>query len=778
MKNQIITFLLFVSVVSFCLALDQNKKNQNPWDGNRTVPVHKIPLKDEFDQIIVPNREYALPFSSRNTCAPCHDYSTIEKGLHFNTSSQNKSKHPREPWIWLDQKTGTVLPLSYYDGKGIWNPSDLDISPWEFTLLFGRHMTGGGINEPDENRVSPDSRWNVSGKIEINCMACHNLSPKQSHTEWALQILRQNFRWAATASSGLGEVKGMASRLPETWDIYDGPNPDDTEWAVVPSVDYNPQDFDKKHRIYMNISHQPDNQRCLVCHSVSPVNKEQHMSINDVHLSAGLKCVDCHRNGLDHNMIQGYDKEADDYKEPEIHAFSCAGCHIGKDRRKNLNADAGRFGAPYPTHNGIPAVHFEKLSCTVCHSGSLPGDKITKVRTSRANRLGIYGMAQWHTERPYIFEPIYKRNKHGKIVPCRLVWPSFWGFIHEKQIKPLTPSDILSNSGNILKVDETAAQILLVLSNVPEIEGTPVLFSSGKAYQLNLDDGLDRIPSDSIKTSEPTQINLWALKKGNEIFPLVPDFNPDSEEEAYELEIKIQLILEALGLIKNAPGTPVLLIEQTKYQIIQGYLEQRNWEGEIVESPELRWLLEEKAVPLLDDFHIRTITATVGEQETLTEEQVEKVLKELEFSNKSSHSEKDYNYFYISSGKMFILDDEGKLTATNHPAAEPVTWPIGHQVRPSTKALGINECSDCHSVDSSFFFNKIKGSGPLKTDQSRVLSHTSFMNLNKSYQKIFGLSFTVRPVIKTIIFISLFIIVIIVLAVVINQILRYAGLRK
>ncbi len=194
-------------------------QKQKAWDGNRTTPVHVIPLRDEFDQPIIPTEPNPMPYSARYTCGPCHDYGTVRTGLHFNTVGSSNSGRPGEPWIWVDRGTGTWLPLSFHNWKGSWNPRTVGLSLWDFTLLFGRHMPGGGPGEPEETDETPDDRWNVSGKIEIDCLSCHNASFKQDLSEWAKQVLRENFRWAATAASGLGEVGGMASRLKGTWDI-------------------------------------------------------------------------------------------------------------------------------------------------------------------------------------------------------------------------------------------------------------------------------------------------------------------------------------------------------------------------------------------------------------------------------------------------------------------------------------------------------------------------------------------------------------------------------
>src|SRR4030042_2802430 len=52
---------------------------QQKWDGNRTTPVHLIPLKDELDQPIIPTETNPLPFSSRYTWAPCPVSETVRK---------------------------------------------------------------------------------------------------------------------------------------------------------------------------------------------------------------------------------------------------------------------------------------------------------------------------------------------------------------------------------------------------------------------------------------------------------------------------------------------------------------------------------------------------------------------------------------------------------------------------------------------------------------------------------------------------------------------------
>lgn len=733
------------------------------WTGSRTTPVHQIPLKDEFNQPIIPTETYPLPFSSRTTCAPCHDYAVIQKGLHFNAAVSPQAGRPGEPWVWVDERTGTQLPLSTHSWKGMWNPKDLGLSAWDFTLLFGRHMTGGGISEPEAKDVTPESRWNVSGKVEINCMGCHNASRLQNHTEWAKQVLRQNFRWAATAASGLGEVGGMSSRLAPTWDIFDGPNPDDSEWAVVPSVKYDKTSFDTKHRAFFDLSYKPDDARCLACHSTAPAALEKFNFDEDVHTAAGIKCVSCHRHDITHNMVRGYEGEAADNPLLPAEDFTCKACHLGTESSKGKKILPGRLGAPYPRHKGIPAVHFERLACTVCHSGPLPGEEPARVRTPRANRLGIFGVANWTTEFPAIQEPVYIRDKNKKLTPHRLLWPGYWGEVKEKDIAPLKPERVLAAAGDILFPEKSATRVLAALFNVAELEGTPALIMDGKVYEMNVDGGLDAAPYNGERGAGDL---FWAVKKDGKILPLVPDFDPGNQETAAEPEAKILKILEALTAAEAAPGKAVLEIKGFLYQIVENYLDKSEKKDQPASGPQFFWLKDGKTLPFIPDPERRTIAALTGTEQTLTEGEVALVLKALGGND----------HVYISAGKLFRLNKNGELVAKNHEAASPVAWPLAHQVRPARQALGVNGCTDCHSPGSDFFFGKVRGAGPLKTENVAVRSASSFMDVTKPYHFLFGLSFTVRPAFKVALFICVFVIGSLLLIVFLVVLGRFAGL--
>ena len=771
-KFTIFIFLLFVLSHFF----SHGEKNHTAWDGSRSIPVHRIPLMDENNRQIIPTESYPLPYSTRFTCGSCHDYDRILSGLHFNEGPSRKHPgRPGEPWFRVDQKSGTVLPISSRKWPGTYSLEEAGLTPWSYTLLFARHMPGGGLAEPRDRDVSPESRWNVSGALEINCMGCHNASRIQSHSEWARQTERRNFRWAAAAASSLGEVGGMASRLPGTWDIYDGPNPDDTVYAIVPTTEYDRNRFDSKHRVFFDILREPADERCLACHSTAVVGMERFRVDGDIHTIAGIKCAQCHRNDLSHRMIRGYEEETTGTNDADD--FTCRGCHMDKSR--------GRLSAPLPKHKGLPAVHFDRLSCTVCHSGPVPGKNPARVRTSRANRLGIYGIAQWYTESPFIVEPVYQKGSDGKIAPFRLVWPSFWAKIEGEKITPLQPDLILKFGEGILDIEERIAKLLSVLSTSLEIKGEPVLIASSKVFRRNIDGLLDVSPF----PNKTNQEMAWLVKTEGDFIPLVPGFDTIADPIDVNIENLIMSTLEALNTIPEKPGEAGLVYKDKLFLIVRGYIEVTEHQGEPARSPQLCWIKENKTIPLISPFDLHTVLATVGSEVSLTEEQVKRMLEtfregpaghldELNNRERENASPGGTGFAYIASGRLFKLDGEGDLVSGKHRAAEPVTWPMAHDVRPARLSLGAGGCGDCHSASSSFFFAKVEGVGPLKTEQKAVRSMHRFMGKDKYYETLFGLSFTFRPVLKILLFISIFFIASIILIIFLLALGRFSGIIK
>lgn len=741
------------------------------WSGSQISPVHRIPLMDEFNQKIIPAASDSLPFSARNTCGPCHNYDQISQGTHFNFRLRPETDRPTEPWVLVDDKVGIQLPVSYQNYPGLWSPEKLGLSAWQFVNLFGRNLNGGGPGEPAEKEITPDSRWNVSGKLEINCLGCHNKSPLQDHSEWVKQVMRQNFRWAATAASGLGEVVGMASRLPSTWSVVDGPNPDDHEWAVAPQVKYNQSFFDSKNNAVLDLAHQPEDSRCLACHSVTPRKVQTKAAVErDVHSMAGLKCTDCHRNDLTHEMIRGFEGQKVSSSNLKAEDFTCAGCHLGQKPEKGGIGFAGLLGAPRPAHKGIPKIHFERLSCTTCHSGPLPEKEPQEVYTSRANRLGVFGKAHWTSEYPVILEPVFVREKDEKIYPERMMWPAFWAEKKGKDLVPVESQEILKTAPEVFQLKENVASLLNSLLPLAEEGFYPAVVISEYLFEPNADGGLDfrsLEKSPLVGKAGQGKFRLVQVRK-DEVKPLLPAFNP--EEAPAELEDKI---LRALQALKSQAGVKEPALEAGKfiYKITEGYLDKAEKGGEPAAEPEIGWLEEENLRPLLSDFQVRTLEKLNAGQEILTEEQVALVLEKLSRANPQKE------FAYVAAGRVFSLGKDGKLKVSEHPAAKPISWPLAHNVRPAQQALGKNGCTDCHSPDSRVFFGKVEASSPLKTSWKEAKLQADWMKTGTLFQFLFGFTFLVRPAFKLLLAACLLLMGLILLVVVVRITGKISGIK-
>ncbi len=89
---------------------------------------------------------------------------------------------------------------------------------------------------------------------------------------------------------------------------------------------------------------------------------------------------------------------------------------------------------------------------------------------------------------------------------------------------------------------------------------------------------------------------------------------------------------------------------------------------------------------------------------------------------------------YIAGGKLHRLQG-GTLRAEDNAQAQPYLWPIAHDVRPATQALGAKGCQDCHSTDAAIFFGKVAVDSPLASDRTASLTMAHFeKGLDVDYQ--------------------------------------------
>jgi hypothetical protein len=510
-KGLIIT-VVFCWLLLSAVANTEGEKIGDVSDGSRAVPVHVIGLLDEEGDKISPDVEPTLPFSTRKACCECHiyehKYEIISKGWHFNAIDANVPPgRPGQPWILVDAATCTQIPLSYRPWPGTFKPLQVGLTHWKFLQHFGRQIPGGGpgeleSNNPDQKKHGEELvRGDISGKLEINCLSCHNADPGQDQAEYATQIARQNFRWAATAACEFGSVKGVAAAQLDTYD----PLMDD---AIATT--YRENTFDHEKKVSFNITRKVPNERCYFCHSSLDVGEhgsEKWAADEDVHLAAGLTCVDCHRNGLDHNIIRGYEGEDAASQNPLAVSTSCKGCHT-----------EGRLGAPVPEHPGIPTVHFEKLTCTACHSGPWPERRTYRNKTSQAHALGTHTVNKSDDALPHILYPVFARQDGDKIAPHKLIWPAFWGTLKEEKVEPLDLNLAKRAVGRSISrakprslgdwptlTDELITKAFNSLKKTVK-EGEPVYICGGKLYRLN----------ESGELSEPqehpaAQPHLWPV---------------------------------------------------------------------------------------------------------------------------------------------------------------------------------------------------------------------------------------------------------------------------
>jgi hypothetical protein len=467
---------LFASLCSGLTAADQASRFAHT--NSRSDYAHWIDLYDANNRRIDPSDPNAGPYSPMTTCGRCHDYESIASGHHFNAIHNSlPAGRPGEPWIWTDDRTGTQLPLSYRRWEGTHHPDDLGISPWDFVLKFGRHLPGGGpgqppkpgsagdeatADQPDSGEVQPTlatvDRWRLSGYLQIDCLFCHTNDKGYSPETWWNQIRDQNFAWAPTAAAGLGAVDGKVSGLA---DDFDPANAAAGGRNRLPVTTYGGLRINGEKKVFIDVVRTPDDRTCYYCHTTQmtgdqavPMWNQDH----DVHLRAGMTCTDCHRHDIGHHTVRGYEGEVHPTGK-SVASLSCRGCHMdGED------GVGGRMGAPKPLHRGLPALHFDKVSCTACHSGPAPGDQARPVHTAMAHGLGLPSHDYTTNLAPGIVAPVMLQDQ-GMLHPHRMTWPAFWGKSKDGAITPLNPDATYDALRSVLRV-RRGATLMQTLSAV------------------------------------------------------------------------------------------------------------------------------------------------------------------------------------------------------------------------------------------------------------------------------------------------------------------------
>jgi hypothetical protein len=434
-RKHLLTLAVAVILQLWCAsaALCQPRQSRFPTADSRDDFVHRITLYDAQNNPIGPGKN-TQPYSPSKTCGRCHDVEQIACGYHFSPDTKQENPgRPGEPWVWVDPTTGTQLPLSYRGWQGSLKPSDAGVSPWAFVLQFGSRTCGGyptAVREradKDSSDAATDKassdRFRLSGPLEVDCLLCHARGSTYDMESWAMQIASENFAWAPTAAIGLATVDRAVKKMPDDFD----PTAEGAE-EKLPATHYKVSLFDHDGQVFFDIVRTPANNACYRCHSSFQIGQETPPAWTqeqDVHLAAGIQCVDCHPNGIEHNTVRGFSGEV--HPQQQFTAgLTCSGCHLGAENAAaTIALEGGRFGAPRPEHRGLPPIHLERLSCTACHAGPLPGERTGLVQTSRNHQLGHKAHRAFH-QQPEIVEAVLMRDAEGVLSPYRVVWPSYW----------------------------------------------------------------------------------------------------------------------------------------------------------------------------------------------------------------------------------------------------------------------------------------------------------------------------------------------------------------
>jgi hypothetical protein len=547
-------------------AASAEEESQELRTDSKSPYAHRINLYDHDERVIGPGDVPAEPYSPLVTCGKCHAVAEVQKGWHFN-AGRSGIEHGRvgEPWILADPALGMQIPISARPWPGTYRPEQVGLSNWQFIKLFGRHLPGGGMADPGQESLEAFDealRWPISGTLEIDCLTCHDGGTDHDPAECARQIERENFKYAATAAAGLAVVRGDAAKVPDDWDPFAPPDPDFPE-RRAPQVVYDTSRFDPDHRVRVDLVRRPPPERCYFCHTVKEVGPDAPQSWEreeDVHLAAGMVCTDCHSNGIDHRITRGYREEAEERGDSTVRTYSCEGCHLGDDDAGTARGDlGGAYGAPHPLHRGLPTIHFEKLTCTACHSGPWPGEYARRVQTSMAHGLGLPSKERQDTDLPEIVEPIFAAGADGRIAPHRMLWPALWGRLDDAGISPLPIGEVRRAAASVLDSpdeqpaptdalpDDLIRRMLSELATQSSGKGEPVYVREGYVLRLEAE-------GESGKSEESSPASVVNLR-------LERIEHPQARPYLWPLAHEVRPARQSLGVLDcsdcHARGAPI-----------------------------------------------------------------------------------------------------------------------------------------------------------------------------------------------------------------------------
>ena len=389
-------------------------------------------LKNETGQRITPTRNNADAYSPHRTCGTCHGYMTITSGTHFQQGfdEMRDGYDPKRPWVLSpgifgrggtpgtftervaakNNSSARDMGLSTYDWIAA-GGSDQPVSlaagnlhpgggPMEYgrkadgrrdlskTLIRGEREKARPLDGDYSSRHTPDgkSRFRESGVVEGDCLMCHLKGYRLDRRNGQLAL--RNYRWAATAGAGLGEIRGAVFTPARSGGSSEEGSPAKGEWNVArrPAVQYawgdsrlfTPQG---KFRGSALISKSVEAENCTQCHRQMDGQKSGtlYLPAGDLHLKAGLRCTDCHtlagrtqNERLRHHIGKGWSPTSTARSDLDGAGMkTCANCHL-EDRYRPTRAGMPKEAKnPDNLHRALfhkATFHFYLLHCSACHA--------------------------------------------------------------------------------------------------------------------------------------------------------------------------------------------------------------------------------------------------------------------------------------------------------------------------------------------------------------------------------------------------------------------------
>ena len=289
-------------------------------------------------------------------------------------------------------------------------------------------LAAGGDNGLDGDYYK--ARWSETGVIEADCLLCH--MPEYDLKKRNAELANLNFRWAATAGAGFGTVSGKVAANEQ------------------PTVAYDKSKFDADGNVLVHIAPEPRNETCLSCHAKPDWKKRgaAYSARTDVHMVAGLRCVDCHAAGSRaadprirgrevHQFGKGDDPSGWVRNDLDNTVRSCESCHLegwrnapradprvaaaaahGEDRLPDLphpdprREERARPGErrlqPRAPHHAAAEAHLDLLR---------PGDGVLEpLRRARA----VHGQGRAYERHPPDAHPLQGQDLSGQPGPQRV----------------------------------------------------------------------------------------------------------------------------------------------------------------------------------------------------------------------------------------------------------------------------------------------------------------------------------------------------------------------